>query len=78
MAVDDRHKRASAMSLLSPFMPTTNTDTTSGVDDEERWAVTWMYNGIAIGAAAAIVSLGANSIHYNAMGIMSFRAGRIN
>ncbi len=51
MAVDTRFKRASAMSVLNSSMPTTHTDTTSGVDAEERWAVTWMYSGITITAA---------------------------
>ena len=51
MAVDTRYKRASATALVLPSMFTAHTDTTAGVDDEERWAVTWMYSGIAIGSA---------------------------
>ncbi len=52
MAVDDRYKRASAMHLVVPYMHGAHIDTSSGVSDEERWAVTWMYNGITIGVVA--------------------------
>ena len=52
MAVDTRQKRASAMHLLIPHIHGAQSDT-SGVDDEERWAVTWMYNGIAVGSPVA-------------------------
>jgi len=51
MAVDDRWKRASATALVVPSMFTAHTDTTNALDKEERWAVTWMYCGIAISAA---------------------------
>lgn len=53
MAVDSRQKRASAFYLLLPITHGAQSDT-SGVDDEERWAATWMYNGIAVGAAVAV------------------------
>ena len=56
MAVDDRWKRASATALVSPFMFTAHTDTTNGVDDEERWAASWMYNGIAISSVVAVTT----------------------
>ncbi len=56
MAVDNRYKRASAMHFLVPGMHGAHTDASAGVDDEERWAVTWMYNGIAIGAMGAVES----------------------
>lgn len=51
MAVDSREKRASAFYLLLPITHGAQSNT-SGVDDEERWAVTWMYNGISIGVVA--------------------------
>jgi hypothetical protein len=51
MAVDDRYKRSSAMALVVPFMHTVHTDTSAGVDNEERWAATWMYNGISVAGA---------------------------
>ena len=50
MAIDDRYKRASAMHLIVPYMHGCHTDTTAAVSKEERWAVTWMYMGIAIAA----------------------------
>jgi len=56
MAVDNRYKRASATALVVPSMFTTHTDTTNGVDDEERWAVSWMYCGISISAAVAVTT----------------------
>ena len=57
MAVDSRYKRASAISLVIPSMFTTHTDTTSGVDSEERWFVTWMYNGISVGAPVIVLGI---------------------
>jgi hypothetical protein len=57
MAVDDRYKRAAATAMLLPFMFTTHTDTTNAVDDEERWAVSWMYSGIAIGEAVGWINI---------------------
>ena len=56
MAVDDRYKRAAATAMLLPSMYTTHTDTSSGVDDEERWSVAWAYSGIPIGAAVVAVT----------------------
>ena len=50
-------------------MCTTHTDTTAGVDDEERWAVSWMYCGIAISAAAATYILSCDSGSYIETGI---------
>ena len=54
MAVDDRYKRASATVLLVPSLFTVNTDGVSGVDKDERAAVTWMYSGITIAGAPVI------------------------
>ena len=48
MAVDSRWKRASATVVCQPWMWTVHTDTTAGVDDEERWAAAWMYMGIGV------------------------------
>ena len=54
MAVDDEFKRASATSILNPFMPTTYTDGNAGVDADERAAVSWMYSGITVANPAAV------------------------
>ena len=47
MAVDSKSKRASATHLIVPFMHGAF-GATAGVSNAERWAVSWMYNGIAI------------------------------
>ena len=49
MAVDDKYKRQSAVGLALPHMVRGVFPNTNGVDDIERWSVTWMYNGIALG-----------------------------
>ena len=47
MAVDSKAKRASATHLIIPVVHGAF-GATAGVSDQERWAVTWMYNGITI------------------------------
>ncbi|MCP4568386.1 MAG: hypothetical protein GY841_12485 [FCB group bacterium] len=46
MAVDSALKRFSATGLLMPFRGGCWPDT-AGVSQGERWAVTWMYSGLA-------------------------------
>jgi hypothetical protein len=53
MAVDTRFKRASVLSLLCPYMPTTHSDGVSGIDADERAGITWMYSGILLDVPAA-------------------------
>jgi len=52
---DSRAKRQSAACILLPFMLIGVYPDTAAVDSEERWAITWMYSGIAVGSAVAVV-----------------------
>lgn len=75
MAIDSREKRASIVGLnyISGPSPTPN----AAKDQEWRQEVGYSYSGILAGGAAVVVGISANSIHYDGMGIMNFRAGRI-
>ena len=51
--VDTRLGRQSATCILMPFMLSGVYPDTNAVDDEERWAITWMYSGIAVVSVVA-------------------------
>ena len=75
MAIDTREKRASLVGInyISGPSPTPNV----AQDQEWRQEVGYSYSGILAGGAAVVVGISANFIHYDGMGIMNFRAGRI-
>ena len=54
MAVDTKQKRASALSLLMPFMVCTPTNNFSGVVGSEKLSITYMYIGIDVDAVAEV------------------------